>query len=129
MDEEEYRSGLTWDELRARYTWEDLSGATATATTTLTSDLGLTKATGPIDVSFINNNFDILDAAHEVTVSPGTASAAATSINQVSFKDNSIWKGLDEVRLYNGTDALYCKEGVTTGLLMQGNQIKVVPVT
>ena len=53
----------------------------------------------------------------------------ALSVDQLKFKANDVWNGLDEVRLYNGTDALYCKEGVTTGLLMQDNQIKVVPVT
>ena len=108
---------------------------------TSTTHLGLTKplATEYPDISVLNNNFDLIDAAcaageNKVAVANGTNTAAnATSVGQLTFKDSTsgtaLWNGLDEVRLYNGTDALYCKEGVTTGLLMQDNQIKVVPVT
>ena len=53
----------------------------------------------------------------------------AISVDNIKFKANNVWNGLDEVRLYNGTNALYCKEGVTTGLLMRDNQIQVVAVT
>ena len=79
---------------------------------TTTTNLGLTKPAGPdiVDFDVLNNNMDLID----------------TNAGNVA---NSLTRLLNDVRLYNGTDTLYCKEGVTTGLLMQDNQIKIVPVT
>ena len=104
---------------------------------TVTPNLGLIKPgdSDYIDVADLNANFDTLDAAWlaqdiiRVTDSDPLDPVTAVSTGQIQFKDNSVWKGLDEVRLYNNSDALYCKDGVTTGLLMQNNQIKIVPVT
>ena len=53
----------------------------------------------------------------------------AISVDQLKFKANNAWNGLDEVRIVNSSDALYCKEGVTTGLLMKDNQLQVVSVS
>lgn len=104
---------------------------------TVTPNLGLIKPgdSDYIDVANLNANFDTLDAAWlaqdiiRVTDSDPLDPVIAVSTGQIQFKDNSVWKGLDEVRLYNNSDALYCKDGVTTGLLMQDNQVKIVPVT
>ena len=104
---------------------------------TVTPNLGLIKPgdSDYIDVANLNANFDTLDAAWlaqdiiRVTDSDPLDPVIAVSTGQIQFKDNSVWKGLDEVRLYNNSDALYCKDGVTTGLLMQDHQVKIVPVT
>lgn len=53
----------------------------------------------------------------------------AISVDQLKFKANNAWNGLDEVRIVNSGDALYCKENVTTGLLMKDNQLQVVAVS
>lgn len=50
------------------------------------------------------------------------------SVDQLNIKADSMWKKLDEVRIVDG-NALYCKENVTTGLLMKDNQVQIVPVT
>ena len=86
---------------------------------TTTANIGLTKPAGVdvVDIDIINDNMDLIDAAF------GT-------------NNNSLTELLDDVRLYNGTDALYCKEGMSTGLLMKrdtadptNDQIQVVNVT
>lgn len=130
LDTDDYQAAYTWGEASSKFTWDSIKGGHSTAQDTYTPNLNLVKPGlgTQIDVTDLNNNFDILDANAKVRVDTG--SGTSVSVNQLSFLDNanSIWKYLDEVRLYNGTDALYCKTGVTTGLLMQDNQIKVVNV-
>ena len=53
----------------------------------------------------------------------------AISVDQLKFKANNAWNGLDEVRIVNDGSALYCKENVNTGLLMEDNQLQVVAVS
>jgi len=134
LDADDYHRGITWGEANDKFTWGDFAG-TSTGAATYTSELNLKKPGNgtQIDIADINNNMDIIDAAHKIQVaarSLNTGTSSATSVNQLSFKDNTTWKNLDEVRVIdNAGSVLYCNEGTSPGLLLRNSQVQIAPVT
>ena len=63
LDKNDYRDGLTWDELEDSYTWNELAGRGLVDQTTQTTNLNMTKQGGDAHVSndLINANWDIID--------------------------------------------------------------------
>lgn len=60
LNEDDYLSGITWDALASKFTWDDLAGTQGSDTTT--PNLGLVKP-ARVSASASNSNMDILDTA------------------------------------------------------------------
>ena len=59
IDEDDYLSGITWDTLAAKFTWDDLMGTQSSDSTT--TNLSLAKP-AHVSAAAMNSNMDILDS-------------------------------------------------------------------
>lgn len=123
LDEDDYLSGITWDMLASRFTWDDLAGTQGSDSTT--ENLGLAKP-AHVSAAAANSNMDIIDAAvGDVDVAQdGSLQEQVTTLGEsVSLKSKSVTANTGA----NGTFALSLAAASYAVVACQGGSYRCVP--
>ena len=122
VDEDAYLSGITWDMLAARFTWNDLKGTLGQDAET--ENLQLAKP-ARVSAAAMNENMDILDGAVGTLQSAASRISAggnAKSVELIGYSNSNdvhLFYWFDDAK-QNGVRILFGSSGIQKSIIVNG---------